>query len=136
MEDRIQLRKLNKKDVVLLLLLVGAAAALLAWFWFGHQEKGAMVEVTVDGELYGTYPLNENREIPITSQTSRNGKEAVNYLVISDGSADMVRADCPDKLCVRQAAISHVGETIICLPNRVVVTITGEEAALTDTTIH
>ena len=136
MENRLQLRKLNKRDFILLLILISAALGLLTWFWFGHQEKGAMVEVTVDGELYGTYSLKEEQKVPITSKTSRGGKETVNDLVIADGKADMVQADCPDKLCVRQAAISHVGETIVCLPNRVVVTIIGEEAAEMDVTIH
>ncbi len=136
MENRLQLRKLNKRDFVLLLVLLGASLGLLAWFWFGHQETGVMVEVTVDGELYGTYSLKEDQEIPIISKTSQSESEASNYLVIAKGKADMIQGDCPDKLCVRQAAISHVGENIVCLPNRVVVTIIGEEAADTDVIIH
>ena len=41
----------------------------------------------------------------------------------------MVEADCPDKLCVHQKAISKNNETIICLPNKVVVQVTsGEES--------
>jgi hypothetical protein len=38
----------------------------------------------------------------------------------------MTQADCPDKLCVHQKAISATGETIVCLPNKVVVEIAGE----------
>ena len=53
-----------------------------------------------------------------------------NTLVIKDEMADMIFADCPDQICVKHAPISNVGETIICLPNKVVVTIeslTGNE---------
>lgn len=127
MEDRLEMRKLKKRDVVFLAILLGIALGLLLWFWFGHQEQGEMVEVTVDGEIYGIYPLREEQEIPILP---KEAKEATNLLVIADGQADMESAGCPDQLCVHQAAISHVGETIVCLPNRVVVTITGEEAPL------
>ena len=40
----------------------------------------------------------------------------------------MTRADCPDQLCIHQGPIHIQGETIVCLPNRVVVEITGNDA--------
>ncbi len=39
----------------------------------------------------------------------------------------MDKADCPDKLCVKQGKISKSGESIICLPHKVVVKISAEE---------
>ena len=36
-------------------------------------------------------------------------------------------ANCPDKLCVKQGKISKDGETITCLPNKVTVTVYGED---------
>ena len=81
-------------------------------------SSGAGVTVTVDGDVYGTYSLAEAQEIDI------NG---TNHLSIHDGEADMADADCPDKLCVHQRAISRDRETIVCLPNRVVVEVTGAE---------
>jgi hypothetical protein len=35
----------------------------------------------------------------------------------------MEYADCPDKLCIRQGIVSRSGERIVCLPNRVSITI-------------
>ena len=49
------------------------------------------------------------------------GKVGKCILVISDGKADMESADCPNQICVHHGAISHTGETIVCLPNRVVI---------------
>lgn len=49
------------------------------------------------------------------------GKIGKCILVISDGKADMESADCPNQICVHHSAISHTGETIVCLPNRVVI---------------
>ena len=45
--------------------------------------------------------------------------------VISEGRAHMEEADCPDKSCTRMKEIRFEGESIICLPNRVVLKITG-----------
>ena len=39
----------------------------------------------------------------------------------------MIRADCPDQLCVKQKAVSKNKESIICLPNKVV--IEGKDSA-------
>ena len=42
-------------------------------------------------------------------------------LVIKDGQAYMQEADCPNQICVHHSAISHKGETIVCLPNRIII---------------
>ncbi len=47
--------------------------------------------------------------------------------MIRNGKADMTEADCPDKLCVKQRAISRNKESIICLPNKVVVEADSKE---------
>ncbi len=103
--------------------IIGIAAALLLLFAlsiFLGGEKGAEVLITIDGELYGTYSLSENQEIPIIIDGV-----TTNLLVIKDGKADMIEADCPDKLCVHQRAVSKNNESIVCLPNKVVVQVTG-----------
>ena len=49
-------------------------------------------------------------------------------LVIENGKARISHADCPDGICEEYRPISYVGETIICLPHKVVIEITGETA--------
>ena len=39
----------------------------------------------------------------------------------------MIDADCPDQLCVNQRAVSADNESIICLPNRVIVEIQSRQ---------
>ena len=114
--------KLNKKDLIFLGILAALALGFLLWFLFGYRESGNQVEITVDGALYGTYDLEKEQEIPIEIE----GK-VTNILSIQGGEARMTKADCPDQICVRHAAISHVGENIVCLPNRVVAAVVGEE---------
>lgn len=81
-------------------------------------DNGNYAEVTVNGQHYATLNLHENKEIVITSKGS-------NILVISDGEAYMKDADCPDKICVHQGHISKTSQTIVCLPNKVVIKIVG-----------
>ena len=86
------------------------------------QSDGGTVEVQVDREVIANYPLNRNKEVDL----DYNGH---NLLVIKDGKASVTDADCPDRLCVQQRSISRSGETIVCLPHKIVVkVIQGEES--------
>lgn len=110
----------RKRDQIVPVII--AAAILVVWLCFnlrGDAEGGVAV-VTVGGEEYGSYSLDEDQEIPICI----DGTET-NLLIIEDGAADMTEADCPDQICVNHKAISKEHETIVCLPNEVVVEIVG-----------
>ena len=85
-----------------------------------------MVTVHQDGQEIGTYPLEKEQTISIPY-----GEDGYNLLFISNGEASISDADCPDGLCVRQRAISHNGESIICLPHKLVIQISaGKEKEL------
>lgn len=108
--------------MIFITILVVVVLGIAGVFYLRPAEQGAQVIVTVDGEVYGTYSLAEEQEIPIIQRGV-----TTNLLVIRDGEADMIEADCPDKLCVHQKAVSKNNETIVCLPNKVVVQVTGSE---------
>lgn len=108
-----------RNDVILILaFLVIAAAGMLYLFVFRHG--GDTVKVTVDGEIYGIYPLNRNVSEEIVSGKDN---ECVNRFVILDGKAYMEYASCPDGICVDHRPVFRDGESIVCLPNRVVLTV-------------
>ena len=116
------MRRVSRNDMIFMAVLVVIAAAVFVFFSATGKESGAYVLVTIDGETYGTYSLKTEQEIPITQDGV-----TTHVLVIRDGFADMTEADCPDKFCVHQRAISKNNETIVCLPNRVVVQVMGSE---------
>ena len=122
-------RRIGKRDIALLIILFAVLILIFAGFKLMHQETGAEVVIQVDGTEYGRYPLDQNAEIPVTDP---DGNET-NLLVIKNGKADMTEANCPDQLCVNQKAISHQGETIVCLPNKIVVSVAGGEESEIDT---
>ena len=107
----------KRNDLILIgallaVLLIAGALLLLT------REEGTQVRVTVDGEDYGVYPLSKDVEVDI--RTGKNS-EQLNRLVIKDGKAYVETATCPDGICADHKPISHDGESIICLPHKVVV---------------
>lgn len=118
-------KRFGRNDIILIaVILIAGIAMLFAWRYFG-PGNGARVQVTVDGKVYGTYSLSKEATIEIKDDDGN----VTNTLSISGGKADMISADCPDHLCVDQRAISKEKESIICLPNKVVVTvISGKES--------
>jgi hypothetical protein len=123
MDNKSKKRKL-KNDIILAVVIVLIAAAGLLLFVF-NREQGSTVSVKVDGQQVASYPLNENREVSI--KTGDND-EHINVLVIKDGKASISEADCPDKICVETRAVSYVGETVVCLPHKLVIEITNQNA--------
>ena len=107
-------KRISRNDVIFLAILLAVVTVFLVVYerTGTRADAGACVRVTVDGSVYGTY--------------AQDGV-TTNVLTIRDGRADMTEADCPDKLCVHQKAISKNHEMIVCLPNKVVVEVTGSE---------
>lgn len=115
---------IKKNDFILFAALV-CLAGILFLFTQSSGRTGGTVIATIDGEVYGSWALSDDLELDIVSNYGSN------HLQIKDGAASVFSADCPDLICVRHAPISHAGERIVCLPNRLVVSIeaaTGPEA--------
>ena len=48
-----------------------------------------------------------------------------NTVLVEPGRISMLSADCPDQLCVKRGAISDSLYPIVCLPNEVMILISG-----------
>lgn len=110
---------INRNDILLCTGLLLAALCIWCTIFFVQKNRNRdslMVVVTVDGEEYYRGLLLYRKEIDLDGH---------NKVVIADGEVWMEEADCPDKLCISQGKISKPGQTIICLPNKVMVTIKG-----------
>ena len=108
-----------RNDIILISAILSIALiGLGAYFLFANE--GSKAVVTVDGEIYGTYDLNQDIQVEIRSGADNS---STNVLVICDGKASISQASCKDLICVKHFQISKEGEVIVCLPNKVVVTI-------------
>ena len=107
--------------IIAALFIAGAALALIL---FMTKEKGNVVQVRIDGEIAYEFSLSENTEYTIEGIDG-----GTNHLVIENGRAYVDEASCPDGLCINMGKIDSVGQSIVCLPNRVVVEIVSKDAS-------
>lgn len=109
----------RKNDVIFIsallagLILLGMAVYLL-------PKEGDTVTVTIYGEVFGTYSLNQDARIDITAG---NDGTVTHRLVIQNGVAYVESATCPDGVCVDHWPISRQGQSIACLPYGLIVAI-------------
>ena len=103
------------------LLLIGAIlflslAALLIHPLF--EREGDMVHIYLNGSQTPAYrlPLDEDQTLRIPA-----AGDHYNLVVIEGGTVGIAEASCPDQICVRHPAISTTGDSIVCLPNRLVI---------------
>lgn len=115
---------LKKNDWLVLIVVLSAAAFIFFVCYFVGDEHPGYVTVRIDGEITETYDLSEDQVVEINGGT--------NTMKIENHSVDMTEADCPDKLCVHQKAISKNNENIICLPNKVVIQIVSQDESVID----
>ena len=103
-------------DIIVIAAILLASLSLLLILNLTKKE-GSIAVVEVDGQVVAEYPLYMDGIFPLNGGT--------NVLVIEDGTAYLSYSSCPDHTCENIGKIRYVGETIVCLPNKVTVTING-----------
>lgn len=116
-----------QKDLILLFGTMFAAFILWLVPILLNSSPPDMVKVMQDGQVTGRYSLLKEQAVSIPW-----GEENYNLMLISGGQVSVSDADCPDKLCVRQRAIARSGESIICLPHKLVIQIESKEESELD----
>lgn len=114
---------MRKGDFVVIAFTV---IALLIWLF--PSRSGEIVEIKVNGELYETLPLGEDALIEVKSEFGVNVVEIINSRV------SIKESDCKNKLCNKET-ISKNGQSIVCLPNKLSVTIVDKSSNETDVLI-
>lgn len=110
---------MNKADFLICVLVLIVGCVLLV---NPFLSQGTEVEITLDGNLFGRYSLHENKIIVVESEY---GKNTVN---IQNGSVYVTDSTCDDKSEIIKGSVNKSGQSLICLPNRLVITVVGREA--------
>ena len=97
------LKKISRKDIILLFIIIGK-----------------IVRVSRNNEVIDEFDLNE------TLNKNYIFEDEENNLVIRDGKADIISANCKNQICVNTDPINEVGETIACLPHGLIIEIIEE----------
>lgn len=115
-------RKLIKKtDIIIICVIIAAAlCALLA-----RRDTPASLRCNVffNGKCVKTIRLDKDSIFKI-------GEAPGMEFEVRDSRIAAVHSDCPDKICVKSGFIKHAGQKIVCLPNRVVVSIDAASGGL------
>lgn len=109
---------IRKADIILAVILIVAGLAV-TYAFSTSGSTGEMVCITVSGEEYASYSLSENRTVTVKTD------DHINKITIKDGLVSMTFSDCTNQDCVKQGKITKTSQSIVCLPNKVVVEIRG-----------
>ena len=118
--DKSKIENLIKKyrlDIIVIasVLLISIVVVLVTQL---TKVEGAYAEVTIDGTVVGKYSLSLDGVYTLNDGT--------NVLTIKNGEAFMSYSQCPDHTCENTGKIKYVGQTIVCLPNRLTISIVGQ----------
>ena len=112
---------MKKRDLILIAAALVLAGALYAVSQLSLGVQASTIVVTVDGQERLRKPLAVEDSYEIRQEDG-----AVNIVAVEDGAVYMKEANCRDGLCIRQGRMKNGAKTIVCLPHKLVVRITGE----------
>ena len=89
-----------------------------------RRDEGNLDAFDQNGRETARYALSEDRTVRI------EGEGGYNLLVIEGGEVYLSEADCPTQLCMKTGKIRYAGQSIVCLPHKLAVRITGGASGL------
>ena len=102
------------------------AAALFVFHFAAPKKAGAAAKITVDNQTVATLPLSKDTTYKVETAAGYN------LVVVENGRAFVREADCKNQICVKSRAIARAGESIVCLPHKMTVTVVGGEPPAVD----
>ena len=111
-------RNITKGDIILIVSLLVLSLVLFVISFTGDTES-LRAEIYADGELTHDIALSEAAE---GYTLTENGCE----LLIETDGVSFVYSDCGDKLCIKKGKLKRQGDTMACVPERVVVIIKSD----------
>lgn len=119
---------ITKGDIILGVFVVLISAVLFAFSFTGENEK-LTAEIYVSGEKAHSIDLNE-----VTESYTIN--ENYCQLLIEKDGVSFVFSDCGDKLCIKKGKLTKKGDTMACVPEKVVVVLKGAENSQIDAVVY
>lgn len=116
---------MRKNDLLLIVFLLVLAAAIYIFLILKGNDGDYSYEIRRDNTILHTIKRSElkmNRQFSVTTD---HGTVIVE-LDPAKG-ASILSSPCPDQLCINQGRINKIGQTILCLPEKVLVTVTGNQ---------
>lgn len=111
----------KKEWIIIIGIVIAALLGILGYNFYNAQGKtNYEVKITQNTNIIRLLPLNQDYEEKISDG------DAYNVVQIKDGKVSVTEANCANQICVRSQAISQPGETIACLPHKLLIEIVQE----------
>lgn len=110
---------MKKLDIVLIIsLILFSLIFVVKDVFFAPKTNETYISISVDGKEYKDLEFKDETYIyPLKTQFGFNKIEVAKDYV------RVLEADCPNKLDVLQGKIKNVGQSIVCIPNRMIIEI-------------
>lgn len=109
--------------IIILFVVVVSAFALMSQF-VTPAEDGKVCVIRVSGQEVYEIPLSDIND----SITYKVDGELLVEVTVGEDGVFVKSSQCSDKLCEHTGKISRVGQSIVCLPAKVSVTIEGSNS--------
>ncbi len=114
------LKIITPGDKILIILIVALAA--FSFIAINNlKQPGEIVIIEVAGLVVQQLNMDKPQEITVTGSIGNT------TVKIDQKSVQVIHSDCPEKICIKTGKIRHIGEIIVCVPNRVVIRINGKQ---------
>lgn len=121
---------IKKMDIVIIVFLI--VISFIPNIIFARSSafknyNSTYISITLNGKNYDNIPLSSFKGEKVIHIKDKEHKDHINTILIKDNTVKMIDANCSDKVCVKQGEISKPGQSIACLPHKLIIEIKGEE---------
>lgn len=107
--------------VVIAIIVTASSIGVLAYMSLSRSSHH-IAEIKQDGKVIRTIDLDQ---VEGSEEISIAYGDGYNLIRVEHGRIRVVDSDCPDELCVKTGWITESGQSIICLPHKLIVNIQG-----------
>ncbi|MBQ6820569.1 MAG: NusG domain II-containing protein [Clostridium sp.] len=108
--------------IIAVLMLLSFLPEIILGSTVGKNFTNTYAEITIAGEVYKRISLAAHTGEEIIELTTEYG---TNVVIVKDNKIGIIEADCPDHVCMNPEFIKEPGQSLVCLPNRVMIEIKG-----------
>jgi hypothetical protein len=111
-------RNITKGDIILIVSLLMLSLVLFVTSFTGNNES-LRAEIYVGGDIAHSIVLGEVAESYTLTENNCQ-------LLIEKDGVSFVSSECGDKLCIKKGKLKNQGDTMACVPEKVVVIIKSD----------
>lgn len=123
------LKMIKPFDIIIVVLLL--LASFIPYFIFAHQEATRQAAQPSAKTVYTAVVTHDGKEVYRIKLTGHKGTTTFKYndghdwnTIVTTGNQIQIKdANCSDQVCVRKGKISKPGQTIVCLPHKLLIAI-------------